>query len=198
LPSDQYTYTHTYIGRRKDGAPVPSKTIYVSEGDMTLYQQAQNLAGGNLSAAIVAALRRYVEVEEARQDGYDEITVSVGRGARRKVRFSGVLLGEWGKSVGGRVEVLRVYRTRAGRYAAHWDRSAEGTWKGGSGNGSPGGWRNYLGYLGLGDQTWSFVQGESTLEVVDSLEELREKLPPEFYDMVASIGDEPVVEDLDI
>ena len=178
---------------------MPSKTIYVSDEDMPVYQQAQGLAGGNLSAAITAALRRYVEVGQAGQDGYQEVTVQIGCAARRKVRFSGFLLGEWGQSVGGRVEVLRVYRTRKGRFAVHRDRSPEGTWKAGSsGDGSPGGWRSYLGYLGLGDQRWSFIQGDATLEIADSLAELRDKLPPEFYDMVASMGDESAVEDLDI
>ena len=31
---------------------VPNKTIYVSDGDMPLFQRAQELASGNLSAAI--------------------------------------------------------------------------------------------------------------------------------------------------
>jgi hypothetical protein len=43
---------------------VPNKTIYVSDGDLPLYQRAQELAGDNLSAAIAAALRRYVDVED--------------------------------------------------------------------------------------------------------------------------------------
>ena len=179
---------------------MPSKTIYVSDEDMPLYTEAQTLAGGNLSAAIVTALRQYVEVARAREEGFDEITVRVGRGHARKVRFSGVLLGEWGQQSGARVEVLRVYRTRAGRFAVHRDQSPEGTWRSGSadGSGTSGGWRSYLGYLGLGDQTWSFVQGEATLEVADTLEELRDKLPKEFFEQVASIGDDVVVEDLDI
>ena len=48
---------------------VPNKTIYVSDGDLPLYQRAQELAGDNLSAAIAAALRRYVDVEEGRREG---------------------------------------------------------------------------------------------------------------------------------
>ena len=40
---------------------MPNKTIYVSDGDLSLYQRAQELAGGNLSAAISAALRRFVD-----------------------------------------------------------------------------------------------------------------------------------------
>ena len=34
---------------------VPNKTIYVSDGDLPLYQRAQELAGGNLSSAISRA-----------------------------------------------------------------------------------------------------------------------------------------------
>ncbi|MEU7583042.1 EXLDI protein [Streptomyces sp. NPDC041068] len=183
---------------------MPSKTIYVSEGDAELFKRAQALAGDNLSAAIATALRRYVELEEAREDGYEEIIVSIGRATRRKVRFIGALVGEWGQqSAAGRVEVLRVYQTRAGRYAVYADRSSEDTWKAGptgasSGDGSSGGWRNYLGYLGLGEQHWSFVQGEATLEVFDSLEELRGKLPADFYESIANADGEPAVEDLDI
>ncbi len=74
---------------------MPNKTIYVSDGDLPLFQRAQELAGDNLSAAISAALRRFVDVEEGEQEGFDEITVRVGPRPGRKVRFIGVLLGEW-------------------------------------------------------------------------------------------------------
>ena len=74
---------------------VPNKTIYVSDGDLPLFQRAQELAGGNLSAAITAALGRYVDLEEGRREGFDEIIVRVGPGKGRKVRFTGVFLGEW-------------------------------------------------------------------------------------------------------
>ena len=74
---------------------MPNKTIYVSDADLPVYQRAQELAGDNLSAAISAALRRYVDVEEGRLEGFDEITVRVGPSPGRKVRFTGVLLGEW-------------------------------------------------------------------------------------------------------
>ncbi|HZC25704.1 MAG TPA: EXLDI protein, partial [Actinopolymorphaceae bacterium] len=77
---------------------MPNKTIYVADDDMALYQRAQELVGGNLSAAITTALRRYIELEEGRQEGFDEITVKVGQGVGRKVRFSGVLIGEWGRA----------------------------------------------------------------------------------------------------
>ena len=81
---------------------VPNKTIYVSDGDLAIYQRAQELAGGNLSSAIASALRRYVDIEEGRREGFNEITVRVGVGTGRKVRFSGVLLGELGTSTSSR------------------------------------------------------------------------------------------------
>lgn len=177
---------------------MPNKTIYVSDDDLPLYQRAQELAGGNLSQAIAGALRRYVEAEEGRRAGYDEVTVQVGRGgARRKQRFSGVLLGEWERSSHTRVERFRVYRTPKGRFALHVKRSPE--WTSGSGSKN---WMEELadwrGMLGLEETGWGFVPGEATLEVVDSFEELREKIPAELYDLIAGAAEQPAVEDLDI
>ncbi len=173
-------------------AQVPNKTIYVSEGDLPLYQRAQELAGDNLSAAISAALRRYVDVEEGKRSGFDEITVRVGPGKGRKVRFVGVLLGEWYSSQ-GRVETFRVYRGRTGKFVLHIERGAD--WTMVDGEGKPAGWR---GYLGLGNVSYGSTPAESTLEVVESLDELRPKIPSQLYDMVAGSHREPLVEDLDI
>ena len=50
----------------------------------------------------------------------------------------------------------------------------------------------------LGDVSYGSRPPESTLEVVDSLEELRDKIPPQLYDMVAASADRPAIEDLDI
>ena len=106
---------------------MPNKTIYVSDGDLPLYDRAQKLAGDNLSAAISAALRRYVDVEEGRREGFDEITVRVGLGKGRKVRFTGVLIGEWVNTTQSRVETFRVYRSRTGKYVLHVERSPDYT-----------------------------------------------------------------------
>jgi EXLDI family protein len=172
---------------------VPNKTIYVSDGDLPLYQRAQELAGDNLSAAISAALRRYVDVEEGRREGFDEIIVRVGPGKGRKVRFTGVLLGEWLNSSFSRVETFRVYRGRKGKFVLHVERSPDYTMV--DAEGKPAGWR---GYLGIGSVSYGNAPGESTLEVVGSLEELREKIPQQLYDMVAGPAQRPPVEDLDI
>jgi len=172
---------------------VPNKTIYVSQGDLSLYQRAQELAGGNLSAAISSALRRYVDVEEGKRQGFDEVIVRVGPGKGRKVRFTGVLLGEWVNSTFSRVEAYHVYSGRTGKFVLHVERSPDYTMV--DEQGRPAGWR---GYLGIGNVSYGSTTGESTLEVVASLEELREKIPPQLYDMVASSPRKPLVEELDI
>jgi len=175
---------------------VANRTIYVSDDDLPFYERAQDLSGGNLSAAISAAVRRYVEVEQGRQEGYDEITVRVGAGAGRKVRFSGVLLGEWGRSTSTREEMFRVYRSRKGKFVLHLERSPEWT---------PGpdpakwstGWRSWVGNWGA-TETWGSAVGEATLNVADSLAALRDLVPPELYDLIAAAAEQPPVEDLDI
>jgi len=172
---------------------VPNKTIYVSDGDLPIYQRAQELAGGNLSSAITTALRRYVALEDGRLEGFKEITVRVGPKGDRKKRFTGILLGEWGSSTNSRMEMYRVYGTRTGKFVLHVEKSPE--WDGRDADGNPAGWRSWL---GLGNYNWTFSSGESTLEVFDSIEGMREKIPPQLYDIVAGAAGQPTVEDLDI
>jgi len=168
---------------------MPNKTIYVSDEDMPLYQRAQELAGSNLSAAITAALRRYVEIEEGRLAGYDEIVLHVGMDkAGRKVRFSGVLLGQWERSNTHGKETFRVFRSRKGKYVAHSERNEE--WV--PGPDAPKGWRSYF------SASWDKRPAEATLTVADTLGELRDKIPAELYEMVIALAGQPEVEDLDI
>ena len=174
---------------------MPNKTIYVSDDDAPLYQRAQELAGGNLSAAISAALRRYVDVEEGRQEGYDEIIVTVGTGAGRKVRFSGMLLGEWQRSTSTRTESIRVYRSRTGKFVVHTERSPE--WTTPDGDKWTTGWRGWIGNWSP-NQTHTYISGEATLKVADTVEALRELVPAELYDVVAAVAEQTPVEDLDI
>jgi len=150
---------------------MPNKTIYVSDGDLLLFGRAQELSGANLSATITTALKRFVEAEEGRREGYEEHTVRVGAGLGRKVRFTGVLLGEFGWSPSGALESYRVYRSRRGTFVVHTEQSAYGA---------------------FGDH------GEKSLDLYASADELRGRLPTELYDLIAVALDQPPVEDLDI
>ena len=172
---------------------VPNKTIYVSDGDLPIYERAQQLAGNNLSAAIAAALRRYVDVEEGKREGFDEIIVRVGSGKGRKVRFTGILLGEWLNTSYSRVETFRVYRSRTGKFVLHVERSADFSMV--DAEGKPAGWR---GYLGIGSISYGNIPAESTLEVLGTLEELQGRIPQQLYDSVAFAAHQPALEDLDI
>jgi EXLDI family protein len=167
---------------------MPNKMIYVSDKDLPLFERAQELTGGNLSAAIVKALKKLVELEEGNRAGYKEIIVSVGLGKGRKLRFSGMLLAEWMRANHESVQQYKVYATAKGKFAVHLERSPEykttGDWK--------------AQYLGIGESTLSTTPGESTLDVYDTLEALREAVPIEIYTLVAGTAKYAALEDLDI
>jgi hypothetical protein len=197
--------------------PMPNKTIYVSDDDLPLYERAQALAGGNLSAAVSRALRQFVDTQEAREGGFQQVTVQVGSGRdRREQRFSGVLLGEWRHPTAERrIERFRVYRTPKGKFALHTSRmpdwaawSDPETWRGGwhwdwNRGPRPDDWRSFKQDLKdtLRRETMrGFFWGpnEESLDVADTLEELRDRMPAEFYDSLTAGGAEADVEDLDI
>ncbi len=65
---------------------MPNKTIYVRERDVGLWERAEELAGGNVSALLAEALRRFVEEEELKEKtGMETIEVSLW-GAEDKPR----------------------------------------------------------------------------------------------------------------
>lgn len=172
---------------------VPNKTIYVSDGDQPLFQRAQELAGGNLSSAIAKALRRWVESVEGLSEGYQDITVRVGLGNGRKVKFTAMLVGEWLDATPNRANRYRVYQGRTGKYVVHVERSPE-YWMV-DGEGKPAGWR---GHLGIGNVRYGESPKEATLEVVDTLEQLRDRIPAELFGAVERAARQPTVEELDI
>ena len=173
---------------------VPNKTIYVSDGDLKLFARAQQLAGGNLSQAIAKALKRYVDAEEGLREGFDDVVVRVGLGSGRKVRFTAALVGEFADTINNRVEHYRVWRGRTGKYVLHVERSPE-YWQLDAEGKPVGGWK---GGLGIGIARYGGSPKEQVLEVLATLEELRDKVPPELYEMVARAARQPTVEELDI
>jgi len=176
---------------------MPNKTIYVSDDDLPLFQRAQELAGGTLSAAIASALRRYVEVEEGRKEGYGEVVVRVGPGLGRKQRFSGMLLAEMEQTGNERDETYRVYRTRTGKYVVHLERSEAHVSTGPNAEKYRSGWRAWVGDWSA-NQTWTRIPADSSLRIADDLDALREIIPTELYELVLDAVGEPTIEDLDI
>lgn len=171
---------------------MPNKTIYVSDEDLKLFQRAQELVGGNLSGAIVTALRRFIELEEGRVQGYDEVVLKVGKDGVRQVRFSGALLAQWHEVTDKRVEDFRVYRTRKGAYAVYthfsnWNEFPTDT-------NILKDWKQWRRFLGVGEQDW----GDYNLEVVDTVADLKGKIPDQLYARVVDATEHPTIEVLDI
>ncbi|MFD1049657.1 EXLDI protein, partial [Kibdelosporangium lantanae] len=64
------------------------------------------------------------------------------------------------------------------------------------------GWAECTSSNGVGrsyfSSSWDRRPAEATLTVADTLEELRDRIPAELYEMVVALADQPEVEDLDI
>lgn len=170
---------------------MPNKTIYVSDDDLPLFQRAQELVGGNLSGAIATALRRYIESEEGRLAGYEEVVVRTGEDGARRQRFQGRLLGESRQVDDEATVLIRAYQTRKGSFAvytqrARWDSvPTDLDWR------KVGDWGRMI---GIGDPEWH----EFTFAVVDSLDEVRGQVPRSLMVRIAAAVENPDVEDLDI
>lgn len=184
---------------------MPNKTIYVSDGDRPLFEQAQSLADGNLSAAIVQALAEYVRSAEVdRLHQYDSVTVTVGpAGSRRKKRFLAVCLGRWQHATGnaGSVEELVAYRTVRERVAVHRRTGPSqghlpdpgqltGRWP------RPRAWAGPAASV-ADAEAWD-EQSDAVLEVYDTLEEFAAHVPPGFAKLVADAVATLQIEELDI
>ena len=169
---------------------MPNKTIYVADADLPLYEKAQALAGGNLSAAIATALKRYVSESDEESGEAGEIVVTVSEdGAQAKKRFHGQLIVEQRVRTpdGAQSVSYRVYRTEKGRYAV-WSKIAP-NWVGAQ-------WQEWVARSGWMDEWW---RTESRLDVYESLEDLQGNIPDALYAKAqrwAQTGS--VIEDLDI
>lgn len=170
---------------------MPNKTIYVADTDLPLFQRAQELVGGNLSGAVTTALRRFIELEEGRLEGFEEIVLRVGHNGARQVRFAGVLLGEWSDMDDERAVHIRVYRSRKGKFVVH---TRDSVWNEMPLGGKLTDWKKWRRMLGVGELDW----GDFRMEIVDDYPELKGKLPDKLYERVADTAAHPQVEDLDI
>ncbi|NNH71808.1 EXLDI protein [Nocardia uniformis] len=122
-----------------------------------------------------------------------EIELRVGPGGARRQRFVGRLIGEYRQFTTQGVAQLRVYQGRTGKFLIHrqeidWSDSSQlvANWTKGLR-----GWRDLI---GLGEDGW----GEFTTEIVDSIGELRGRLPEKLYRTVLDVIEHPSTQVLDI
>jgi EXLDI family protein len=182
---------------------MPNRTIYVADADLPIFEKAQKLAGDNLSAAIAQALHYFVEKEEAKRSGFEEITVKVGKGLPYLTKqFRGRLLAKRRIRVQNatRLLTLVVYQTAKGRFAVYskntanwsdWSKSSKLS-KGSHGDWDwDNDWSNY---------DWSSYSedDEHRLDVYDTLDDLKDNNTEELYESIVRYNNGEDVEILDI
>ena len=170
---------------REETTAMPNKTIYVSDADVPIFERAQQLAGGNLSATIVQALRRFIEIEEAKESGFREITVKSGSVAPTRKRFMGraIAKGQVREHNGAISITYKVFLTMKGKFALYVVDAADisGTE-----------WWEYKLQYPRAEEMFRF-------EVYDSAEDLKDIVPEELYAAVLqAISTPDGVEMLDI
>jgi EXLDI family protein len=126
------------------------------------------------------------------EPGLAEIVVKDGPGGVRGKRFVGrrvAAIREFDKSG---VEVVKVFRSRTGKFVVQRQRS---DW---SDLASTAGYaldhKGWLGLLGIGEGTW----GDYTVTVVETLDEVRDLVSAKLYRRIAAEVEQPRVEYLDI
>jgi len=166
---------------------MPNKTIYVSDADLPVFERAQELAGANLSATITNALRKLVEERAKSALGMHEVEVKVGKVAYTYKRFTGRLIAK------GRVrdrkaspKVFEVYQTAKGKLAVYTKVAPED-------------WSFLANPVTAGNAgAWMADEGEYSLEVYETVEDLKGHIPDELYDAVVQTLSGNTVEELDI
>ena len=148
---------------------------------MPVFERAQELAGDNLSATIAQALRRFVEMEDTKQSGFEEVTVKVGKIAPLYKRFRGRLLakGHVHEKDDTREVSYRVYLTAKENLALYVrDTPNWNYWS------NPKSW-SYRNHRHHDWTNWSHEDQEYRLEVYETVEQLRSNVPQELYEAVA-------------
>jgi len=133
------------------------KNIYIRDEDQELFERAEKLSGDNFSAMIAESIRRFVETEEAKEDGMTEQEIEVGAYCSgpgsddiKKVKFLGKKIADARVSSGqtsdrnDRGTDYELYLTKKGKYLL---------------------WQKYW-------TRWQGEDGEAGYQVFDSLTQL--------------------------
>lgn len=169
---------------------MPNKTIYVSEQDASLFEDAKNIAGEALSSVISRALREYVARQQEKDKGMKEISVKIGaQGAEREQRFVGSHVGDWSGFSDDKDWWLsaKVYRTQKNNWAVYFVHECKASLL-----------TNKKLWKASGDYLINAKSAE--LLVATKPEGLKQKLPKVLYERLQEIAEkyEKPVEYLDI
>jgi hypothetical protein len=224
---------------------MPNRTIYIADADLPIFERAQQIAGENLSATIVQALRRFVEAQEQRVSGFRTVNVKVGKRVYSEKQFRGRLLAKgrfnsttpedidinvqddfgqmWGRMFGsfGKQEVIEVYESQKGKIVLYIRRGLNwGDWSRWADKYD---WRAWArqqrdwarqnkhqmhhqqhwqeqnpGHERGDDWDWENFRNEYVLEIFDSIEEIKDRVPEELYNVAKQTLGGDSVEILDI
>ena len=116
---------------------MPSRNVYVSEDDVSLFTEASEIAGG-LSAAVAEALRDYVKKHQRAAEGYEEIELALRTdGVDHRATFMGRRLVRVRHPVPEGTRIDTVYQTAKNQLAVatkiqrklpDWTASQENIW----------------------------------------------------------------------
>ncbi len=168
---------------------MPNKTIYVSNEDLQTFENAQKIAGDNLSSVIVRALKEFIARFEERGQGFKDITVQIGvKGVQSEKHFTGRLIAKWRglNNVQDAWLEAQVYRTKKDNFAVVLENKGNPKlWNGWKNRNSP--------------ELWQQMP-ETSLFVFSKLDEVADKLPESLQKVITNAAeqDESPVEFLDI
>ena len=75
---------------------MPTKTIYVSDQDAPVFEEARTIAGETLSSIIVRSLREFLARQRQKESGMKEISVRTGSPhSEQEQRFYGARVSDW-------------------------------------------------------------------------------------------------------
>ncbi|WP_280267697.1 EXLDI protein [Nocardia wallacei] len=121
---------------------------------------------------------------------FGEITLKDGPGGLRIKRFTGRYLAEVREVAKTGIEITKVYRSRKGKFVIQRQQTDWSDFSTLSNFAAD--WKNWRSILGDGD--W----GDFTVEIVDSLDDLRAAVSPKLHRRVAAAVERPQAETLDI
>lgn len=167
-----------------------NKTIYVSEQDESLFEDAKTLAGEALSSVIARALREFVARHTQKQKGMKEIGVKIGaEKTAREQRFVGQELGKWSGLSNDKEWWMesKIYRTQKGNWAIYLVTVCKASLLT-----NPDAWRYSKEYL--------VDVKRSELLVEDDVTKLKKQVPSSLFTVISDLAkkDEQPIEYLDI